>query len=105
RGNPECLQCDVGLLPARTATEVVPRDDDVPGLHLLRPRRVHSLERVLREDLGVRRPEVLPRDDVVRGDVVPERPHAALEAGLHRCWEGKPRDKHGEVTYMYPIRP
>src|SRR5256712_13974514 len=73
-----------GLLPARAASEVRSRDDEVAGLHFLRPGRVDGLERVFGEDLRIRRAEVLARDDVVGGDVIAKRPHATPATGLHR---------------------
>src|SRR2546428_9272126 len=72
-----------GMRPARAASEVRSRDDDVAALHFLRPGRIDGLERVFGEDLRIRRAEVLARDDVVRGDVIAKRPHATLETGLH----------------------
>src|SRR3989441_1651807 len=83
RGDAEGLQSDRCLLPARAAAEVRSRDDHVPGPDVPRPRRVDGLEGVLREHLRIRGPQVLACDDVVGRDVVAERPHAALEAGLH----------------------
>src|SRR6266487_2734077 len=91
RADPERLQRNRSLLPARAASEVGSRDDNVSGLDSFRPRRIHGFERVLREYLRVRRPEILARDDMIRGDVVAERPHPALEAGLHRAFESDRR--------------
>src|SRR5256885_866437 len=80
RGDAQRLQCDRRLLPARAAAEVDSRDDHVPGLDFLRPCRVDGLEGVLREHLRIRGPQVLACDDMVRRDVVAERPHAALKS-------------------------
>jgi hypothetical protein len=82
RRDTEGLEGERRLLAARTAAEVRAGDDQVTGLDFFGPRRIDGLERVLGEDLRVRGPEVLARDDVVRGDVVAEGPDATSEAGL-----------------------
>src|SRR5207249_5674211 len=95
------------------------RDDHVPGPDVLRPCRIDGLEGVLREHLRVGRPQVLACDDVVRRDVVAERPHAALESGLHdryafrgsviSPWIAEAVTVHGLARYTCavgePIRP
>ena len=82
-GDAEGFQGDGSLLSARATPKVGSRDDHVPRPDLLRPRRVDAFERVLREHLRIRGPKVLVGNDVIRGDVVLEGPHAALESRLH----------------------
>src|SRR5207253_5233512 len=94
----EGLEGDGGLFAAGAAAEVVPRDDHIPRLHLARPRRVYGLERVRREHLRVRRPEVLARDDVVGRHVVPECPYTTAELTEHRFPQGAGTNKAGVKT-------